>query len=122
MPEGEPEPDGHRPLPLNHQIPGCVVDGRDMVSVDRVTETESVSGQTRADGERPGASERIMVRDHQRDQQEESHDVEPKRGCGHEGDGTPLTGVESAEHSRASSDSRGGTHANAGASSSVWWA
>jgi hypothetical protein len=47
MANREPEADADRPLALLHQLAGDVVDGRDMIGIDGVAQTETV-GQKRS--------------------------------------------------------------------------
>ena len=48
MAEREEEAHGHRPLALGHQLAGDVVDGGDVVGVDRVAQAEAIGQERRA--------------------------------------------------------------------------
>jgi hypothetical protein len=49
MAEGEEQADRHPPLPVGDQLSRGVVDGRDVVGVERVPHPEQVGGQDQAD-------------------------------------------------------------------------
>ena len=54
MAEREKEADADRPLALLHQLAGDVVDGGDVVGVDRVAQAEAVGQERRAEQHRIG--------------------------------------------------------------------
>ena len=52
MAERKEEADRDRPLPLLHQLAGHVVDGGDMIGVERVAQAEGVGEHRRAEEDR----------------------------------------------------------------------
>ena len=47
MAQGKKETDADRPLAILHQFARHVIDGRDMIGIDRVPQTESIRQQCR---------------------------------------------------------------------------
>src|SRR5579863_5119322 len=60
MTDGEKEADRDRPLPILHQLAGDVIDGRDVIGVNGVAETEAV------DEERDAKRRRAIVKGEER--------------------------------------------------------
>ncbi len=85
MAEREEEADADRALALLHQLAGDIVDGGDVIGVDRVAQAEAVGQQRRAQQHRMvvKGQERPEPGDHiGRDQESvESEDAAPETGC-----------------------------------------
>ena len=74
VPEREEIPGADRLLPLVHQLAGRVVDGRDVVGVEGVTQPQGVGEHGDADTEAL-----VVPGDHKGDEHAEAHDVEQER-------------------------------------------
>jgi hypothetical protein len=75
MAEREEEPDRQRALAVGHQLARGVVDGADVVSVERVPGAERVSGQPDPRAERLRA-DAVAAGDHDREQRDPAEDVQ----------------------------------------------
>ncbi len=104
VPQGEPETDGQRPLALGHELAGGVVDGRDVVSVERVAETQGV----RRDSDPDPEELRVLGQDCD-DEDAPADDVEPDDEAEHAADPAPLPGGQRATD--AAQTRRRGGHA-----------
>ena len=87
MAHGEPEADRFGPLAVGHQLAGGVVDGGDVVGVERVPQSEEVGGDAQPHTEYLGAGAIVVRRDdehqhreadymHQRDHAEQDTDLD----------------------------------------------
>ncbi len=74
VPHGEPEPDRPRSTALGQQLARRVVDGRDVVGVQGVTQAEHVGGDAEADAEDLRAHRQVLRGDDE-EQQSETDDV-----------------------------------------------
>ena len=98
MAEREEEPDAQGSFAIGHQLPRRVVDRRDVIGVEGVTETERVGGEADPDREGAGGAERVVMRRNERDQDEEAERVEPDHDRHHRGDAPPLLGSQRRTH------------------------
>ena len=103
MPEGEPEPDGDRPLALGHQLAGGVVDRGDVVGVEGVPHAQRVRGQPEAEAEDLGVAHLVVLRDHDPHQHAPAEDVQQQDERRHADDRSPFPPT----HSRRGADSAG---------------
>ena len=90
MAEGEPEPDGHRPLALGHQLAGGVVDRGDVVGVEGVPHAQRVRGQPETEAEDLGLAHLVVLRDHDADQHAPAEDVQQQDERRHADDRSPF--------------------------------
>ncbi|HUA95839.1 MAG TPA: hypothetical protein VMB82_09960 [Acidimicrobiales bacterium] len=87
--EREEEPDAHRSLPLGHELPGRVVDGRDVVGVKGVAHAEGERQDAGADPEHLGSRQLVVVGRGGK-QQGQAHDEQGNDGDRHPANPGPL--------------------------------
>jgi hypothetical protein len=82
VPEAEPEAHAHRSLALGHELSRGVVDGGDVVGVERVPQAQGVRGDTQSDAEEL-TGDLVLLRRHERDQRAPTDQVEQDDEAGH---------------------------------------
>src|SRR5437868_6196612 len=103
MPEREPEADAEGTLALGHQLARGVVDGRDVVGIERVAQPQRVRGQPEPDREPTGRAQAIVMRRDQHDQDEEAQYVQADHRARHRRHRPPLAARQLARHRRLTS-------------------
>ncbi len=93
MSEGEEVAHAQRTLAVVDQLPGGVVDGRDVVGVEGVAHAEGVGQNAGTQAQQPGLGDAVMVGGRRRNQTP-ADDVEGNDGEGHPPDGQPLPPVQ----------------------------
>ena len=89
-PRENQKPHRQRPLPVVHQLPGGVVDGRDVVGVEGVPHAQRVRGEPEPDAEHAGGAERVVRGADADDQRDPADDVQHEHEPGHAGRPAPL--------------------------------
>jgi hypothetical protein len=94
MAEGEPEPHRDRAFAVGHQLAGGVVDGRDMVGVEGVSQAQGVGGDAEPDAEHLRAH-RVVPGNHDQQQRSPCDDVQQCDHAEDSGDPPPVTSTPS---------------------------
>src|SRR3979411_1199078 len=97
MPEREEESDGERTLTLRHELPRGVVDGGDVVGVERVTHAQRVGRDRYSDAE-----QLEVLRDDWDDEVSPARDGQGEDGACHAGNLAPFAGIEPLANRRQS--------------------
>ncbi len=77
-------------LPSAHQLARGVVDRRDVIGVEGVTQAERVGGHADPDRERSRRTELVVVRRDDGDQEKEADRMQPDHDRGHNRNRAPL--------------------------------